>query len=64
MMNKEQQALQSFNSALALSQKGVYFLERAKSNLSLGNKAQAQQDLRSAEQLGEKIDPQLRAQFQ
>jgi hypothetical protein len=42
----------------------VYYLERAKSHLTLGNKAQARQDLLAAEQLGAQIDPQLKAQTQ
>jgi tetratricopeptide (TPR) repeat protein len=64
MMNDERQALSAFNRAIALGQNGIFYLERAKSNLMLGNRAQAQQDLRTAEQLGTHIDPQIRAQFQ
>jgi Tfp pilus assembly protein PilF len=64
MVNKEQQALTAFDRAISLSQKGVYFLERAKSHLLLGNKTQARQDFQTAERMGVQIDAQTRAQFQ
>ncbi|HLF62425.1 MAG TPA: tetratricopeptide repeat protein [Saprospiraceae bacterium] len=64
MLNNERQALTAFDRAISLAQKGVYFLERAKSHLVLGNKTQARQDLQTAEQMGAQIDPQTRAQFQ
>ncbi len=64
MANKEQQALAAFDRAISLAQKGVFFLERAKSNLVLGNKTQARQDLQTAEQMGVAIDAQTRSQFQ
>lgn len=64
MANNEQQALRAFNQAISLNQKGAYYLERAKSNMSLGNQAQARQDLQAAERLGAQIDAQTRAQIQ
>ncbi len=64
MAKDESKALTAFDHAISLAQKGVYFLERAKSHLALGQKPQAVQDFQRAEQLGAPIDAETRAQFQ
>jgi Tfp pilus assembly protein PilF len=63
MVQDERKALAAFDRAIGLGQKGTYFLERAKSHLSLGNQAQARQDYQRAQQLGATIDSQTQTMF-
>jgi tetratricopeptide (TPR) repeat protein len=63
MVKDEHKALAAFDRAIGLGQKGTYFLERAKSNLALGNVAQSKQDYQRAQQLGATMDAQTKALF-
>ena len=55
--NKNNEALEALNKALSLKPDfGLAYLERARAQAQLGNKAAAQQDYQRAEQLGQKTN--------
>ena len=65
VQNDNPNALKALNQAIQLDpQRGLYFLERARVNAVLGQKAQARSDLANAERLGAEIDSQTRAAVQ
>ena len=60
-LRSNNEALNSLNTAIRLnSGKGIYWLERARVNITLGNKAAAQRDLQQAQALGTQIDEATR----
>lgn len=62
--NDERSALEALNRAISLdSGKGVFYFERSKTHLTLGNKAQAQRDLARAESMGVQVDAQTKALY-
>ncbi len=62
-LKNENQALQDLNNAIKYGNKGVYFNERCKVNIALGNKVQARQDYTRASQLGYPVDANLQQYF-
>ena len=62
-LGKEQDALEFLNKAIELGPpNGLYYNERAKVWLTLGNKEKSKTDIIMAEKLGVQVDPKLKAQ--
>ena len=59
-LNQHSTALPDFDVAIQHAKaNGLFYAQRARTHLALGNKSAAQQDIRQAQQLGQVIDPAL-----
>ncbi len=58
-LQRDEEAIPYFDKAIALEQKGIYYLERARSHYTTGNKIAARQDAQLAQKNGANADAQL-----